>query len=513
MSKTDSTIYDADSIQSLSPREHIRLRPGMYIGSNANPNQLLLEIFSNALDEHNIGHGDEIFVQLPGNNVVRVIDNGQGFPVDEMREDGKSVFEAAFSVINTSGKFTDDGVYGGSALGLNGVGGKVSNFLSTRFHATTYNGGKSETIDFQDGELVGRKVSRCSKQWHGTTIEFVPDPQFFDSPAIDADYFLDFFKDISCLCPHLKIEFQDGDKTHEIQSQHGIDDLIRSRLLGKKEIIEHRFVCHDKNFDAAMTFTDEASERILAYINYGLTDTGPHITGLKTMLTRLLNSWGKAQGILRPQDKNLDGSSLQEGLVFALSLVSKNVSYNAQTKEKVVKCDTSFLDELSTQLEVWLDNNPEDGRKIIEKALLARRAAEAARKAREAIRQKASSKRDKVFKLPTKLTDCWTKDRCDAELLVCEGDSAASGLVAARDSEYQAVYGVRGKMLSVLKTTPDKIMKNQEINNIVVALGLDYDTTTGKMIYDKDKLRYGKIIACADADFDGQQHGQLYFYD
>ena len=138
--------------------------------------------------------------------------------------------------------------------------------------------------------------------------------------------------------------------------------------MGKKEIIEHRFVCHGKNFDAAMTFTDEASERILAYINYGLTDTGPHSTGLKTMLTRLLNSWGKAQGILRPQDKNLDGSSLQEGLVFALSLVSKNVSYNAQTKEKVVKCDTSFLDELSTQLEVWLDNNPEDGRKIIEKA-------------------------------------------------------------------------------------------------------------------------------------------------
>lgn len=499
MKKVDKTLYDADSIQSLSPREHIRKRSGMYIGSNANPNQLLLEVFSNALDEHNIGHGNEIYVSLGDGGLVRVCDHGQGFPVDEMREDGKSVFEAAFSVINTSGKFSDDGVYGGSALGLNGVGGKVSNFLSSWFCAHTYNGGKEETITFEDGILTSRVVEKCDKDLHGTTVEFIPDPQFFDTAEVDADYFIYFFKDVSCLCPNLRIVFNDHNKTYDIKSQHGIEDLVRSRLLGKNEIIDNRFVYHGNGFDVAMTFTDAAQATLLPYVNYGYTDSGPHITAIKTAITRIMNSWGRDNGVLKAKEKNVDGASLQEGLVLALSLVSTGVSYNAQTKEKVVKCDTSFVNEFSEHLGVWLDNNPEDGKKIIEKALIARRATEAARKAREAVKQKAANKKDKVFKLPTKLTDCWTHDRAKAELLICEGVSAASGLVAARNSEFQAVYGVRGKMLSVLKTAPDKVMKNQEINNIVVALGLDYNPTTGKMKYDKRKLRYDKIIACADA--------------
>lgn len=511
MKKVDKTLYDADSIQSLSPREHIRKRSGMYIGNNANPNQLLLEVFSNALDEHNIGHGNEIYVSLGDGGMIRVCDYGQGFPIDEMREDGKSVFEAAFSVVNTSGKFSDDGVYGGSALGLNGLGSKISNFLSSWFCAHTYNGGKEETITFEDGILVSRVVEKCDKDLHGTTVEFIPDPQFFDTAEIDADYFIYFFKDVSCLCPNLRIVFNDHNKTYDIKSQHGIEDLVRSRLLGKNEIVENRFVYHGSGFDVAMTFTDAAQATLLPYVNYGYTDSGPHITAIKTAITRIMNSWGRDNGVLKAKEKNIDGASLQEGLILALSLVSTGVSYNAQTKEKVVKCDTSFINEFSEQLEVWLDNNPEDGKKIIEKALIARRATEAARKAREAVKQKAANKKDKVFKLPTKLTDCWTHDRAKAELLICEGVSAASGLVAARNSEFQAVYGVRGKMLSVLKTAPDKVMKNQEINNIVVALGLDYNPTTGKMKYDKRKLRYDKIIACADADFDGYAIENLLF--
>lgn len=511
MKKVDKTLYDADSIQSLSPREHIRKRSGMYIGNNANPNQLLLEVFSNALDEHNIGHGNKIEVSLFDNGSVKVSDYGQGFPVDEMREDGKSVFEAAFSVINTSGKFSDDGVYGGSALGLNGVGAKVSNFLSKEFRALTRNCGKMEDITFENGILVSRSVRNCSKDLHGTTVMYIPDPQFFDDGMTDGNYFANFFKDISCLCPNLEIVFNNCGETLCIKSQHGIEDLVESRLSGKKEIIDNRFVYHGNGFNVAMTFVDEYHTTILPYVNYGYTDSGPHITAIKTAITRIMNSWGRDNGVLKAKEKNIDGVSLQEGLVLALSLVSTGVSYNAQTKEKVVKCDTSFVNEFSEQLEVWLDNNPEDGKRIIEKALIARRAAEAARKAREAVKQKAASKKDKVFKLPTKLTDCWTHDRTKAELLICEGVSAASGLVAARNSEFQAVYGVRGKMLSVLKTAPDKVMKNQEINNIVVALGLDYNPATGKMKYDKSKLRYNKIIACADADFDGYAIENLLF--
>ena len=249
-----------------------------------------------------------------------------------------------------------------------------------------------------------------------------------------------------------------------------------------------------------MTYTSKSASKIIAYVNYGLTEQGPHIVALKSCITRVFNKWAKEQGILKTKEKNLDGDSLQEGLVLVFNLISPGISYDSQTKGRIVSKDyVPFLNEVfSQQLEFWLDNNPTDGKTIVEKALLARRAAEAAKKAREAVKKKAD-KKDKVFKLPTKLTDCWTKDRSKAELLIAEGLSAASGLVAARDSEFQAVYGVRGKMLSVLKASADKVMKNQEINNIVVALGLDYNPLTGKMKYDKRKLRYDKIIACADA--------------
>lgn len=420
MKKVDKTLYDADSIQSLSPREHIRKRSGMYIGNNANPNQLLLEVFSNALDEHNIGHGNKIEVSLFDNGSVKVSDYGQGFPVDEMREDGKSVFEAAFSVINTSGKFSDDGVYGGSALGLNGVGAKVSNFLSKKFRALTRNCGKMEDITFENGILVSRSVRNCSKNLHGTTVMYIPDPQFFDDGMTDGNYFANFFKDISCLCPNLEIVFNNCGETLCIKSQHGIEDLVESRLSGKKEIIDNRFVYHGNGFDVAMTFVDEYQTTILPYVNYGYTDSGPHITAIKTAITRIMNSWGRDNGVLKAKEKNIDGVSLQEGLVLALSLVSTGVSYNAQTKEKVVKCDTSFVNEFSEQLEVWLDNNPEDGKRIIEKALIARRAAEAARKAREAVKnQRVRQKKNKILH-PDKLKDAEFLGQ-DSTLLLVEG--------------------------------------------------------------------------------------------
>lgn len=510
----DKTIYDADSIQSLDPREHIRLRYGMYVGENSTPNQLLLEVFSNALDEYNIGHGKSILVQLSEDGWVKVADEGQGFPIDEMREDGKSVFEAAFSVINTSGKFSDDGVYGGSALGLNGVGGKVANFLSKEFEANTCNNGRMEIIHFTDGILDSREVKTCAKGNHGTCIKYLPDAQFFDTGKTDGKYFLSFFQDISCLCPGLEIVFNDQNygKIRNIKSDNGIVDLVESRVKDKQELIQNRFVYHGNDFDAAATFVDESSSNILAYVNYGYTDSGPHITGVKTAITRVFNSWAKSQGLLKAKEKNIDGASIQEGLILAFSLVSKGVAYNAQTKEKVVKCDTSFLDDFSTQLEVWLDNNPEDGKAIVEKALIARRAAEAAKRAREAVKQKAVSKSKKKFlDMPTSLIDCKNKDRSKCELMVVEGRSAASSLVAQRDATKTAVYSVRGMMLNLRKQTKDKILQNKEINNLIMALGLDYDSVHHKMIFDEKKLRYGKIIAASDADPAGNEIENLLF--
>lgn len=500
-----SNLYKDDSIESLDAREHVRLRSGMYIGSNANPNQLLLEVFSNALDEHNIGHGDLIEIDINDDNSIRVKDYGQGFPVGVKRDDGRTVFEASFSVINTSGKFSEDGVYGGSALGLNGIGLKLATFLSLELTAETHRNGHLEKLYFVDGYLKTSEIGATSEP-DGTIIKFTPDPQFFDSPVTDIKFFKSFFKDISCLCPRLTIRLNDED----IKSECGIEDFILLKVKDKTELIQNRFTFQNDNFALGLTFTGESNSNITAYVNYGYTESGPHITGIKSSITRIFNNYARENGLLKDKDKNLDGNSIQEGMYLVCNIISTGVSYDAQTKGKIVKVDTSFLDIFNQELEIWLDNNPADANVIIEKALIARKASEAAKKAREAVKNKAA-KKDKVFKLPTTLADCWTKNRQKAELFITEGKSAMSGLVAGRDSETQAVYGVRGKMLSVLKTKPENIIKNQEINNLIQALGLDYNPKNCKCTYNANKLRYDKIIAAADADPDGKLIENLLF--
>lgn len=511
----DKTLYDKDSIQSLSPREHVRLRPGMYIGATKDPTQLVVEIFSNALDEHNLGHGDIIEVAIDSESgMCEVNDYGQGFPVDEEREDGKTILQASFDEMNTSGKYSDDGVYGGTSLGLNGVGSKATNFLSSKFRVITYRDGKYEELNFKDGVLISRHSGKV-KHISGTHVRFYPDAQFFESPLPDVDYLRKMFNDICGMCPTLEIDFYVGTKKEIIQHPNGMKYLIQESI-GKSKEIATPFVfqkSQDKyKIDCGIDYCSRDSAVIRAYVNYGLTEQGPHITAIKGTITKELNKWAREQGFLKEKEKNLDGESLQEGLVLVFNLVAPSISYDSQIKSRIVNKDfVPFLNEVfSEQLEVWLDNNPDSGKAIIEKAVLARRAAEAAKKAREAVKKKAD-KKEKVFKLPTKLTDCWSKDRSKCELLIAEGLSAASGLVAARDSEFQAVYGIRGKALNVLKTAEKNIMKNQEINNIVIALGLDYNPNNGKMVYDKKKLRYGKIIACCDADFDGFMIENLLF--
>ena len=512
---TDKTLYDKDSIQSLSPREHVRLRPGMYIGATKDPTQLVVEIFSNALDEHNLGHGNLIEVGVdPETGMCEVNDYGQGFPVDEEREDGKTILQASFDEMNTSGKYSDDGVYGGTSLGLNGVGSKATNFLSSKFRVITYRDGKYEELDFKDGVLISRHSGKV-KHSSGTHVRFYPDAQFFENPVPDIDYLRKMFNDICGMCPTLEIDFCVGTNKEVIQHPNGMKYLIQESI-GKSKEIATPFVfqkSQDKyKIDCGIDYCSRDSAVIRAYVNYGLTEQGPHISAIKGTITKELNKWAREQGFLKGKEKNLDGESLQEGLVLVFNLVAPSISYDSQVKSRIVNKDfVPFLNEVfSEQLEIWLDNNPDSGKAIIEKALLARRAAEAAKKAREAVRQKAE-KKDKVFKLPTTLVDAWTKDRTKAELLICEGKSAASGLIAARDSETQAIYGVRGMMISARKTTIDKLMKNQEVNNLVLALGLDINTKNNKLIYNKSKLRYNKIIACTDADPAGAAIENLLF--
>ena len=490
--------YNEDSIQSLDARSHIQLRSGMYCGDTSTPNQLLLEVFSNSLDEHNIGHGDQINVEILPSGVCTVEDRAQGFIVGAKREDGNTILEASFSVINTSGKYSDDGVYEGSSLGLNGVGGKIATFLSEWLEVRTHRDGKSEFIRFEDG----LKVTHEFEDWtdknnpSGTTVSWLPSKRFFDTDKTQISYFSKFFDDISCLCPGLRIKLSDGTKEKVFQKE-GIEDLINNHLGDEIETISQRFSFKNENASLAFTFTGKSSCDIISYVNYGAVEISPHITLIKSTLTRVLNAWARENNLLKEKEKNLDGASLQEGLLLVCNIVSKGVSYDAQTKGKIVRMDTSSLDSFGEELEVWLDNHPQDAKSIIEKSLLARKASEAAKKAREAVKNKKRRANKVQILHPDKLKDAEYLGE-DSTLLVVEGLSAGSSMAVARDPSKFGILMLRGKLINALTNKEEKLLKNEEIQLLFKALNISPEEK-----YDNSKLRYGKVAICVDSDSDG----------
>ena len=509
--------YTDDSIISLDPREFTRLRPATYLGSNEYSTQLVREVFSNALDEHIIGHGNNIWIEADLiNNIYKVKDEGQGFPIDVLREDGETVLQAAFDKFNTSGKYDDNGVYSGSVLGLNGIGSKLTNFLSTTLEVYSSNGFKSEYIQFKDGIFFHRSVEVDINRKSGTEVYWSPDPQFFQNRDANISDLKKLFEDIAALCPDLTIHFKviSGSKqnqhidTFTYHSNNGIQDLVDNKTKGK-EILKNRFVACKKEgpelFDITLTYTSDYSENIIAYANYGLTESGIHISTVKAGITRQINRFACDNGLLKKSDDLLTQSELSEGFYLVFNVKASNIKYDSQTKTRIVDLNKTLINGvINNDFYDWLNNNPKDAKIIIEKALLARKAKEAAQKAKDIARGLKQKKSDKFLNLPTKLVDAYSKDRSECELWICEGDSAANGLIAKRDGKTQAVFPIRGKVLSCRKATMDKIYSNQEISNIVKAVGLDIEKTDGKLIYDKKKLRYGKIILAADSDDDGK---------
>lgn len=496
-------------IESLSPLEHVRLRSDVYAGDCSDATQLIIEILGNSIDEYNIGYGKEIIVKVDNkNHIYSVEDCGRGFPINELREDCETTLQASFDVLNTSGKFRNDGSYAGLSLGKNGQGGKLTNFLSHSMEVYSCRNYSYELVQFKEGVFQERKLGKSTKE-HGTTVTFNPSEEFFDSPTINEYKVKQFCNEITCLCPGLIIDYNGQKIFHE----NGISDLLSSQVKDNIEIVSNRFIEEftygKQGMSVGLTYTSSSSLSIISYVNCGLTNAGPHIASMKSTITRILNKWAKENHLLNDKDKNLDGASLQEGLILVSNITAENVKYEAQVKSTVTKIDTDFASIFGQKLEVWLDSNPEDAKAILEKAILARKAAEAAKRARAAVKNKKKS--SGYIKMPTTLSDCWSKNRSECELIICEGKSAQSGLVAARDSKTQAIYGVRGMMISARKTTVQKFLKNQEVNNLLVALGLDVDNSTGKIKYDVNKLRYGKIIACADADAPGAAIENLLF--
>lgn len=507
-------LYDENSIQSLSPLAFTRLRPGVYCGSTEYSTQLLVEIISNAIDEFKAGHGNLIEVKIDTKeNSYAVRDYAQGFLVNSIREDGKTILQASFDTLNTSGKFSDDGVYEGTALGLNGIGSKLTNFLSHKMEVETWRDGQTESIFFNEGIFVNRSVGK-SKEPNGTYVRWQPSEEFFTHPEVDINKVKELFHILTCLCVGLTIELTIDDKKEIFTSKHGLNDLVDD-AVGDSEIINSRM---NMNFDAGrnkldmvVTYTSKYSLNMISYVNTGDTDAGPHITQIKTILTREFNKFFKEKKWLKEKDENLSGDDIQEGMFIAFNLTAPGVSYDAQTKSRIVKIDMSpFTTSIVNALHDWFNKNEKDIKIIFEKAAAARKARDAAKKARDKAREQ-NKKKQKALKFDSKLADCWSKDRMKCEIYVTEGDSASGNLKLARDNEFVAVMPVRGKILNVRKASLDKIQKNAEIMTMIDAFGLTVDMKTMKLTYNKEDLRYGKIIIESDADTDGAHIKNLFY--
>ena len=510
----DKKLYNKDSIESLSPLEFTRLRPGVYAGDTTYSTQLLVEIVSNAVDEFRLGHGNKIEVSLD-KDIITVRDFGQGFLVNEMREDGKTVLEAAFSVLNTSGKYREDGTYEGTSLGSFGIGSKITTFLSHWLEVSSYRDGQMEHIKFKEGVFANREVAKTPVGTPtGTWVQWQPSEEFFTNTIVEISKIKDLFKTITALCPGLTIVLTDNGVITTYYSEHGLNDLV-DEAVKNKEVITNRFsmnFAEGKNkLDMVITYTSNYSLNLVPYVNTGLTEKGPHITQIKTVLTREFNKFFRDKKWLKEKDENLTGDDIQEGMYIVFNITAPNIAYDAQVKSTVTKIDMApFNQALVDNLQYWFKNNEKEIKVIADKAIDARKAREAAKRARENVREKAK-KKEKVLKFDSKLADCFSKDRSKCEIYITEGDSASGNLKTARDNEFQAVMPVRGKILNTQKATLDKIQKNAEIMTMIEAFGLTIDTKSMKVTYEPEDLRYGKIIIMSDADVDGAHIKNLFY--
>lgn len=511
-----NNLYNKESIESLDPLQFTRLKPQVYCGDTTYSTQLLVEIVSNSIDEFKLGHGNKIDITLINEDTISVRDYGQGILVNSLREDGKTVLEAVFSVLNTSGKYREDGTYEGTSLGNFGIGSKLPTFLSHNLTVTSYRDGEYETIEFIEGVFDRREVGK-TKEESGIYVAWQPSEEFFTHTNVELNKVKDYLKTLSCLCPGLNISLTDKktDKVINYYSDNGINDLVTD-LVKDKEIINNRLCIKDKDgkndIDLVLTYTSNYSSTIVPYVNTGLTESGNHISQIKTIITREFNKFFREKKWLKDKDDNLSGEDIQEGMFLVFNLTAPNVKYDAQVKSRITSIDMKpFNSIISTNIQTWLSINEKEIKEIADKTINAKKARDAAKKARESIRAKEKKRKEKVLKFDTKLADCNSKDRSKCEVYITEGDSASGNLKTARNNKFQAIMPIRGKILNVRKATLEKIQKNQEIMTMIDAFGLTVDMKTMKLTYDPADLRYDKIIIMSDADVDGAHIKNLFY--
>lgn len=504
--------YKATDIKSLDYFEHIRKYPGMYIGSKDAKGLLhcVKEILSNSIDEYLNGAGSTITVELLKNNGIRITDDGRGIPHGK-HSSGCSTLQACFGIANTGGKFdnaTGQTGYNTSG-GEHGTGGKAVNALSKKMIVTTSREGLKEIVEFSKGQFISHNEEKIDSSITGTSVEFYPDSTVLETIIFDVAAIRAMIQEFSFLCKGLKFIFitEDG-KTEEFYSEHGLFDFMTYLNKDKNLITSPMYFEQEEDkfkLEVAIAYNSSYSSTVKLYTNNIPQEKGTHLTGFKTAWTAGLNTFARENKLLKEKETNLTGSDYEEGMVLILNFKMIDPVFKGQNKEELSSSEgRTYVQKLtSAAMKELFFTNKKDLKTVIDKALNARKARAAAKKARDAVRE-PKGKKDKLLNLPTKLVDAWSTKRDTCELLIVEGDSAAAGLIGARDSEYQAVFPIRGKLINLYKNTSDKVFSNQEVINIIKAIGLEMDNKSHKLVYDASKLRYGKIILAADADPDGQ---------
>lgn len=498
--------YAADSIQVLEGLKAVRKRPGMYIGDTSSKglHHLVYEIVDNSVDESLAGHCSKIYIQILEDESVIVEDNGRGIPVDQHKQ-GKSALEIVMTVLHAGGKFDKDS-YSISG-GLHGVGASVVNALSSDCSVEVYKDGKVWKQDYKEGVALSdvQQIKDTTKT--GTKTRFKPDKKIFkdEELSFDFDVLSIRFRELAFLNQGLEIQLKDERNNRETRFyyQEGIKEFVsylnKSSNCVNKDILFFKGVKDEVEVQIAFQWNESYKENIFTYCNNIRTiEGGSHLVGLRTALTRSINSYAQRENMLKELKTNLEGEDIREGLTAILSIKVKEPQFEGQTKTKLGNSEVRGIVEsfFSDNLSIYLDGHPIEAKKIVKKALSAAQARLAARKAKDLTRRKSALESGS---LPGKMADCQNKDPSLCELFLVEGDSAGGSAKQGRDRKIQAILPLRGKIINVEKARFDKVLSNEEIRTIISAIGAGVGP--GKM--DMEKVRYHKIIIMTDADVDG----------
>ena len=499
--------YGADQIQILEGLEAVRKRPGMYIGSTSTRglHHLVYEIVDNSVDEALAGYCDEIQVDINKDNSVTVSDNGRGIPVGINHKAGLPAVEVVFTVLHAGGKFGGGG-YKVSG-GLHGVGASVVNALSEWLEVEIYHEGHIYKQRYERGKVCYKLkvVGECEPDRSGTKVTFYPDAEIFDDTIFDYDTLKQRFREMAFLTKGLRIVLRDwrGEELHEhtFHYEGGIKEFVTYLNKSKTPLYEQIIYCEGMKdgvaVEVAMQHNDSYSDNTYGFVNNITTpEGGTHVEGFRTALTKTFNDYAKKNKLIKDGEK-LAGEDIREGLTAIISVKIEDPQFEGQTKQKLGNSEArgAVMSVLSTQLEIFLEQNPNVAKITVEKSLLSQRAREAARKARDLTRRKSALD---GTSLPGKLADRSDKDPSKCEIYIVEGDSAGGSAKTARDRATQAILPLRGKILNVEKARLDKIYGNAEIKAMITAFGTGIHED-----FDISKLRYHKIIIMTDADVDG----------